>query len=223
MGTQETPPAESTRELLVLHAVRLKGMADDAEVAARFNLDVGVAAELLLDFQAVGWLSRFEFAGTAGWALTDSGRAANERQLAEELATTDSASTVWAAYGDFLPHNGRLLKACTDWQLRPTAVDPLAANDHTDPEWDQQVLHTLSSLSEELRTLGQTLGGRLVRFQGYDERFRTALSRAQQGDRSWVARPRVDSCHTVWMELHEDLVATLGIQRGAEPTGRKRQ
>jgi hypothetical protein len=27
----------------------------------------------------------------------------------------------------------------------------------------------------------------------------------------------VDSCHTVWMELHEDLMATLGIQRGAEP------
>ena len=79
------------------------------------------------------------------------------------------------------------------------------------------MLHTLSSLSEELRTLGQILGGRLVRFQGYDERFRTALNRAEQGDGSWVARPRVDSCHTVWMELHEDLVATLGIQRGAEP------
>ena len=218
MGTQETPPVESTRELLVLHAVRLKGMADDEEVAARFSLDPARSAELLLDFQAVGWLSRFEFAGTAGWALTDSGRAANERQLAEELAMTDSTSTVRGAYAEFLPHNGLLLEACTDWQLRPTAADPLAANDHTDPEWDQQVLHTLSSLGEELRTLCQTLGGRLVRFQGYDERFRTALSRAERGDRSWVARPRVDSCHTVWMELHEDLVASLGIQRGAEPT-----
>ena len=206
-----------------MHAVRLKGMANDEEVAARFDLDHAAAAELLLDFQAMGWLSRFEFAGTAGWALTDAGRAANERQLADELAQTDSAASVRAAYSAFLPHNDRLLRACTDWQLRPTAADPLAANDHTDPEWDQQVLHTLSSLGEELRTLGQTLGGRLVRFQGYDERFRTALGRAEQGDRSWVARPRVDSCHTVWMELHEDLVATLGIQRGAEPTGRERR
>ena len=223
MGTQETPPAESTRELLVLHAVRLKGMADDAEVAARFGLDPALAAELLLDFQAVGWLSRFSFAGTAGWALTDSGRAANERQLAEELVRTGSTSTVRGAYAEFLPHNGRLLQACTDWQLRPTAADPLAANEHTDPEWDQQVLHTLSSLSEELRTLGQILGGQLARFQGYDERFRTALNRAEQGDGSWVTRPRIDSCHTVWMELHEDLVATLGIQRGAEPTGRERR
>ena len=162
----------------------------------------------------MGWLSRFEFAGTAGWALTDAGRAANERQLAEELARTDSGSTVRDAHAAFLPHNDRLLRACTDWQLRPTATDPLAANEHTDLAWDQLVLRALSTLSAELRTLGRALSGRLVRFAGYDERFRVALSRAEQGDRSWVARPRVDSCHTVWMELHEDLVATLGIQRG---------
>ena len=54
----------------------------------------------------MGWLSRFEFAGTAGWALTDAGRAANERQLAEELAQTDSASSVRDAYAAFLTHNG---------------------------------------------------------------------------------------------------------------------
>jgi len=217
VGTQETPPVSSSPELLVLHAVRLKGMANDDEVAARFGLDPTAAAELLLDFQAMGWLSRFEFAGTAGWALTDAGRAANERQLAEELARTGSGSPVREAYAEFLLHNGRLLRACTDWQLRPTAADPLAANEHTDPAWDQRVFRILSSLSEELQTLSRILGGRLVRLQGYDERFRTALSRAEQGDHSWIARPRVDSCHTVWMELHEDLVATLGIQRGAEP------
>ena len=217
MGTQETPPVKSSAELRVLHAVRLKGMADDDEVAARFGLDPALAAELLLDFQAMGWLNRFEFAGTAGWALTDSGRAANEKQLAAELTLSGSTSAVREVYAAFLPRNDRLLRACTDWQLRPTATDPLAANEHTDPAWDQRVFRALSSLSEELRTMCRILGGRLVRFQGYDERFRTALTRAEQGDHSWVTRPRVDSCHTVWMELHEDLVATLGIQRGAEP------
>jgi hypothetical protein len=28
-----------------------------------------------------------------------------------------------------------------------------------------------------------------------------------------------DSCHTVWFELHEDLLSTLGIRRGDEATG----
>jgi hypothetical protein len=68
----------------------------------------------------------------------------------------------------------------------------------------------------ELRSLCLDLGDRLTRFGGYDERFAAALTRAGHGELSWVNRPRADSCHTVWMELHEDLIATLGVQRGAE-------
>jgi hypothetical protein len=26
----------------------------------------------------------------------------------------------------------------------------------------------------------------------------------------------IDSCHSVWMELHEDLLATLGMQRSIQ-------
>lgn len=33
------------------------------------------------------------------------------------------------------------------------------------------------------------------------------------GERGWVDRTDVDSCHRVRFELHEDLVATLGLQR----------
>lgn len=208
-------PADSSAELLTLHAIRLKGMADDAEVAARFGLDLTLARELLLDFQAFGWITRVEFVGTAGWTLTESGRSENERQLAHELAATNSNSSIHDAYLSFLPHNDRLLRACTDWQLRPSGADPLAVNEHTDKEWDQRVLTTLSALREEIRTICQELGHRLARFRGYDDRFTAALARVEQGELTWVARPRVDSCHTVWMELHEDLIATLGIRRGS--------
>ncbi len=212
-----TQAVESTAELLTLHAVRLKGMANDGEVAARFGLDQAVATDWLLDFQAYGWITRVEFASTAGWTLTEAGRAQNERQLADELASTGSTSSVRHSYEEFLLHNGRLLRACTDWQLRPSAADPLAVNDHSDKTWDQRVLKTLSTLTEELRSLCLDVSGRLVRFGGYDERFSVALQRVESGDLSWVNRPKSDSCHTVWMELHEDLVATLGIRRGAEP------
>ncbi len=215
--TSVSAPVESSPELLTLHAVRLKGMADDAEVAARFELDTTLVHELLLDFQAFGWITWVEFVGTDGWTLTESGRSENERQLAHELAATDSNSSIRHTYLTFLPYNDRLIRACTDWQLRPTGADPLAANEHTDKEWDQRVLTTLAALSRELRAICQELGRRLIRFQGYDDRFTAALARVERGELSWVARPRVDSCHTVWMELHEDLVATLGIRRGAEP------
>jgi len=82
---------QSSPELLALHAVRLKGMADDDQVAERFGLDPAAARENLLDFQAVGWVTKVDFAGAGGWTLTGSGSAENERQLAQELAVTDSA------------------------------------------------------------------------------------------------------------------------------------
>ena len=37
--------------------------------------------------------------------------------------------------------------------------------------------------------------------------------RFRAGDPSWVDRTGADSCHTVWFELHEDLIATLGLRR----------
>ena len=55
----------------------------------------------------------------------------------------------------------------------------------------------------------------LTRFTGDHDRFAGALDRVRAGDTSWVTKVREDSCHTVWMELHEDLVATLGLERGA--------
>lgn len=36
------------------------------------------------------------------------------------------------------------------------------------------------------------------------------------GQRRWVDAPELDSCHTVWIQFHEDLLATLGIPRGSE-------
>ena len=40
------------------------------------------------------------------------------------------------------------------------------------------------------------------------------MTRVDQGERTWVDEPKIDSCHTVWFDLHEDLLATLGMERG---------
>ncbi|GEK21750.1 hypothetical protein CXY01_22700 [Cellulomonas xylanilytica] len=48
-------------------------------------------------------------------------------------------------------------------------------------------------------------------------RSTAARRRAVAGDGGWVDRTDVDSCHRVWFELHEDLVATLGIDRHSHP------
>jgi hypothetical protein len=199
----------SATDLLVLHAVRLTGMADDHQVAARYGLEAATTSEFLLDLQAYGWVSRVDFDGTGGWTLTDTGRRRNEQQLAAELTAAGAAADVAAVHRDFLPSNARLLRATTDWQLRPSASDPLAPNRHDDPDWDDRVIDDLTRIGDDLAELEPRLTSRLRRFAG-------ALTRVRNGDASWVARVREDSCHTVWMELHEDLMATLGVQRGLD-------
>ncbi|MEW2356253.1 transcriptional regulator [Spirillospora sp. NPDC029432] len=206
---------DSPAGLLVLHAVRVTGFADTPVIARRYGLDLVETKELLRDAEARGWVEHTAFAGTAGWSLTEAGRAENERLLAAELARVGGADEVRDVFRRFLPLNALLLSACTDWQLRPADGDRLAVNDHSDPEWDAGVLHELAGISRALTPLTDRLGNVLTRLRGYDVRFAAALARARAGDNDWVDRTDVDSCHRVWFELHEDLLATLGLHRSA--------
>ncbi|MEV0590544.1 transcriptional regulator [Nonomuraea cavernae] len=208
---------DSPLDLLVLHAVRITGFADTPAVAHRYGLDAAETKEVLLDAEARGWVGHTAFAGTGGWSLTEAGRAENERRLAAELAGIGGADEVRDLYREFLPLNALLQRACTDWQLRPTAGDRLAVNDHSDPAWDARILHELTGIDRALMPLADRLGSLLTRFRGYDTRFTAALARARAGEGAWVDRTDVDSCHRVWFELHEDLIATLGLDRHAEP------
>lgn len=207
--------SERAAELDVLHAVRLLGFAGDAAVASRSGVTLAAATERLLDAESRGWVQHSAFADLGGWSLTERGRAENERLLSAERQEADPGGEVDAVYREFLPRNARLLRACTDWQLRPVDGEPLAANGHRDPAWDDRILAELAALNRELTPLVGRLAAVLPRFGGYDDRFATALRRVRAGALDWVDRSDVDSCHRVWFELHEDLVATLGIDRGA--------
>ena len=203
----------STPDLLVLHGIRVSGMADAAALAGRAGTGHDLTTELVEDFEAYGWVTHVAFGGTSGWTLTDRGRDEDVRRLAAELEQTGARSAVEHGHRVFESLNGRLVKACTDWQLRPSEGNRLASNDHSDPEWDAAVLTELGALDTELAALTGGLTAVLARFGGYDERFTAALVRARAGERQWVTGVGVASCHAVWMELHEDLLSTLGISR----------
>ena len=209
--------SSSSPDLLVLHAVRLLGFASAAAIATRSGLTETDATDLLEDHRARGWVSWSSFAGSAGWSLTERGRSEGERRLAVQLDATGRRDLVHRTYLDFLDLNGRALQAITDWQTRPRGGDPFATNDHQDLRWDNRVLHRLGELNGDLAPMVATLAGVLERFSGYAPRFDQALGHARAGEREWVDGLGIDSCHTVWFQLHEDLLATLGIARGHEP------
>lgn len=216
MGNVPISPANSqpAADLLVLHAVRVIGFADTDIVAQRSGIDQDTVSELLADDEAYGWVTRNEFAGTGGWSITELGKAEDSRRLTAELAHTTASEVVERAHYAFEPLNTRLVRACTDWQLRPQDGDRLATNDHMDPTWDGRVLDELAAVADELARVVDELVDSLPRFGGYRDRFAAALAHARTGRVEWVAGVGVASCHAVWMELHEDLLSTLGISRG---------
>jgi len=207
---------ESAPDDLALHGVRVLGFPTTARLASRYRLDLAVAEESLLDFEAYGWVSRLSFAGSSGWSMTDAGKVENERRLAAELDRAGVRDKVSAAHTAFRPLNRRLGSACTNWQIRPTRADPMAFNDHTDWRWDERVLNTLAAVGTAFRELCDLLAGCLARFDGYADRYSAALARVESGQHSWVDGHDRDSCHVVWIQFHEDLLATLGIPRGAD-------
>ncbi|MFI9588364.1 hypothetical protein ACIHCQ_42800 [Streptomyces sp. NPDC052236] len=132
-------------------------------------------------------------------------------RIADELETAGTRATVTAAFDGFLVLNPELLDLCTAWQTR--SVDGvLTTNDHTDALYDARVLNLFTDLDQRAEAVCADLSAAMLRFQRYRVRLTDALTRAKSGALDYVTDSTV-SYHTVWFQLHEDLLATLGIPR----------
>ncbi len=75
----------------------------------------------------------------------------------------------------------------------------------------------LRTFDERCAPVISRLGREVPRFSEYRDRLRSARERVDDGDHQWFTSPRIDSYHTVWMYLHEDLLFALGTDRESEP------
>ena len=123
-----------------------------------------------------------------------------------------------AAYRRFLAINQELLGICTAWQLREVGGESVV-NDHADATYDAGVIDQLAELDAQVQPIAADLGSALARFGRYGARLAEALAKVRAGDHDWFTKPMIASYHTVWFELHEDLLATLGIERSQEGSG----
>jgi len=195
----------SPPDLLVLHAVRVLGYATTDRVRDRTGLDAAVVDDLLLDAQASGWVTWSSFAGDGGWSLSEAGKAVGEELVAVELDAVGARDLFRAQLEQFGPLNDLVAGACTRWQLTELGIaDPPVPLD--------RVLADLDRAADGLATLESRLAARLSRFSGYHARFVAAVERARE-EPGWISGTDRDSAHTVWFQLHEDLLATLGIAR----------
>jgi hypothetical protein len=189
-----TAPDDATFRLL--HEIRLRGMIEIEET------------ETVTVLIGEGYVAR----GARGVRITTVGRTTHA-SWARLPVGGEEEQLARRAYERFLPLNRELIRVCTDWQVHPGGVP----NDHRDARYDWAVLDRLHAIDERVAPIASRLGRRIERFGTYRPRLRAALARVDDGDTEWLNSPRFDSYHTVWMQMHEDLLLAIGADRGDEP------
>ena len=182
---------------VLLHEIRMRGlMTVEGE-----NVHLVVLLEQ-------GWVAE----SPKGVRITVEGRTVHT-ELARLQPESDEETTARRAYERFLPLNRELIRICNDWQVRPGNVP----NDHKDVRYDWEIVDRLKALDDRAAPIIMRLGGVAPRFGVYRPRLRAALKQVDEGVPEWLTSPRIDSYHTVWMQLHEDLLLALGENRENEP------
>ena len=194
-------------DLDVLQTVRLKGRVAVADVAAATGADPQATVDRLV---ADGLL----IAGPAV-RLTPDGRTRLAELLAAERATVDAAAAS-SVYADFTPVNADFKAALSEWQLgrAERREEGLGrAERQEDPAIVAEMVAAVEDVHRRVAPVVAAASDVLPRLRRYGARLEAALDKARAGDLTWLSRPLVDSYHTVWFELHEELIGLAGRTR----------
>jgi hypothetical protein len=181
---------------LVLHSLVIKGFCSEAAAADATGLPVETVTETL-DHLGDRGLARYRDGRISGWAPTPEGRAEHRELLGGPLAASDPAAAL-VVYERFAPLNAEFKLVCTDWQLGGQ---------------DRGAIDRLVDIHRRASQLLTELCPALPRVAHYQARLEDALTALQAGDGDRFTRPLCNSYHDVWMELHQDMLLTLGLSR----------
>lgn len=196
--------------LVVLHGLRVKGVAEPAALAAFTGLPEPEVSESLARLSR-GGSALHRRGAIPGWRLTEAGRTEHADALAADGAESAAMAMVTAGFERFAALDGSVKAICTAWQMRD--LEAGVVNDHRDHRYDATVASRLATVHAAVVALVADLAAAMARFGAYGSRFDSAHVRFRSGDGDALARPLTGSYHDVWMELHEDLLLTLGRPR----------
>lgn len=199
-----------TADLAALMALRVQGVSKPDRLAAALGLSVTDATERVRSLVDAG-LAEKSFGSVRGWSLTDVGHKHLESALAQQDARGDSG--LRSLYQRFLEKNAAVLQAASDWQVRRYGGGAEIPNDHTDTDYDESVIKELLRVHERASKVLKELGQALPRAAPYRDRLQACVKRLESGDHRAFTGLLEESYHTVWFELHQDLLLTLGLER----------
>jgi pyruvate,orthophosphate dikinase len=190
------------RELTVLQAVRLKGRIALDELAATLGEDSADVAGTVEQLTRSGSL-----VDGATLRISPDGRARLSELLSRERERADTTALA-AVYDDFRPVNAEFMALVTDWQVKDGKP-----NTHEDHAYDAAILVRLDRVHQQMMPIVAAAAAQLPRLGRYAGKLESALRKLKAGDLRWLSRPIIDSYHTVWFELHEELLLAAGLTR----------
>ena len=197
-----------TDTYLVLHGLAIKKHADATAIAAALGLDEAEVRAVLDDAVAKGRAAR---AGEA-YSLTPVARVALDGAYSRLFAAQRTDPAFAPACERFEAINRDLKALMTAWQTIEIDGESVL-NDHSNKDYDNRLIDRLGALHERAEAILQQLSGGLPRLAIYARKLEAALEKAEDGAIEWVSGARIESYHTVWFELHEDLLRILGRTR----------
>ncbi len=199
-------------ELLALHGLAVKKAGGPAAVAA---IVAGDEAEIEAALDKA--VQAGHAAGARGtFMVTPTGRAWLLEQYPTAFADFRADPAADDAYGRFERINRRLLALFTDWQMVP-ATGGRVTNDHSDADYDRGIIDRLGDQHERAARVLEDFAALEPRLGAYNRRLDEAYDKVLAGESDYVSGVRIDSYHTVWFELHEDLLRMLGREREEAP------
>ncbi len=192
-------------ELTILQAVRLKGRVSPADLAATLGEDQADLTVTVDRLTAAGLLVE-----ATTLRISSTGRARLSELLDEERKGADTTALA-AAYDEFRAVNADFKALVTDWQLKGGPQG--RPNTHDDAEYDAAVLARLDEVHARVAPIIEAAATQLPRLNAYPSKLLVALGKVKDGETAWLAAPLIDSYHTVWFELHEELILATGLTR----------
>jgi pyruvate,orthophosphate dikinase len=202
--------AEAATNDNVVRALLVKGLVTPDDLAPAFFTTTEVVGSILDRIAADGLA---EVVGGM-FQLTEDGKALGGEMMAADRELWGEANAA-EALDAFLPLDDRMKTIVTAWQMREFQGQQVI-NDHTDAAHDAAVLADFTSFHGEAGPWVGSLSSSHPRLARYRARLERAANLVGDGDHPYIASPTVDSYHSVWFELHEDLILLAGRTRADE-------
>ena len=193
---------------LVMHGLAIKKHATPEEVAGILGLDTDAVREVLKKLVATNRAAEAK----GRYLLTPAARMVLDSDYSFMYEGLRANPAFETGYAGFERLNANLKQLITDWQAVSVNGERVP-NGHNDKEYDARILDRLGDLHERAEVVLDQLASALARMGIYHEKLSLALTRAEDGDIAWVSDAKIESYHTLWFELHEDLLRLMCRER----------